>query len=335
MKITHRIAVAVCTGVVLSANLAGCSGLHLPESYGFYARDGSRLIRLDDKTPQTERGNLAPSATLIIFDRRLSMAAVKPEEIAKIFVRRYIRFNVDQQHDQSGAPPVDFIITRADSFGVFGSALDCLIIPIKGQTEMVEVKPKQPLPKGLYYLIFDNERIPFGVGIGSTQDNQSEFSGAVDRYNDSLTKKAAFSWDSWVKATLRGPGSDNHHGGDVVDEKNFADVTKLNAMIDGWKKDFGDKINRKDFPECAKIVRRLKSFDPQDTAHSTQLGAALAGAAQEFLGKDPQVAVALANRALMVSPDDMAAKKVSDAGTHMIKDWNDQQDLQKKNYISK
>jgi hypothetical protein len=251
-RLFFAIALLVCA--------SGCERATIPDSYGIYVKDGKRLVRLEANLPEEMRRNFSRECTILIFDRRLSHPLVKPDDMGRILTRKYIRFNVERRHERRNEEPSDIIIRPAGEFAAFGSPLECFIAPVKGHADMVELKPRQALPNGLYYLEFDNERLPFGVNIGKVSEQRSPDNRAVDRYFVTTARSAEFSWDSFLKQTQRDSTQPNYLGENFIEETYYRDAGVLDTDIKLWTSQFESALADGRLVECEKYLDRIEAY---------------------------------------------------------------------------
>ena len=308
---------------------AGCDRQQLPESYGTYIRDGGKLVRLDLNTPEADRRDFSENCTMLVFDRWLSQPFVRSEQIAKIARRRYIRYHVERlQNDEDAREGDDVVITRANEFGAFGGPIECDFVPVKGQTEMIEVKPRKPLEKGLYYFEVADKRIPFGVKIGAVSEAESPLSAALDKYSESSNSAPKFSWAGWPDSNRRADDEPFRLPSrlfDSAEDSSYKPASVLDSSIQEWKASVEKLIAQKDFTRCAKVVRRLRTIEPRENRFVEVVKEGLRRAAADVLEKNPQVALAYANRLLMITPGDGKASQLAQSASAKMQAWNEQQ----------
>lgn len=293
--------------------LSACDRQQVPEAYGTYIRDGETLVRFNGSNPASSSGDFSAKCSIIIFDRGMDLQA-PIQTIAKIYERRYVRFNILTQIGQSGNQVVDKSIKVAGDFIAMGNPVPVLICPLKGHSDMIEIKPQIDLSKGLYYVEIYGLRFPFSVGIGKELENKTPFNKSMDRYAEVRSANAAFSWDAWLSATQSSGG----------DNSTYRETAAFDAMIPSYKSDFQRLLGDGRFLECAKISEILTAYQGGGAYPSSLIGG-LCKAAESQINEFPHVAIALSNRALAIDRDSSQAMKIHEDAVSKLNLWNENQ----------
>ena len=139
--------------------ILNCGGPSLPESYGFYAVDGRKLVRFgESETPE----KFGPGVKFILFDKILAsgligQGAVPLEEIAKVQHAAFVRFEVERIKDRRSNGLKELHIIPSGQITPLESNVSVNYSPIKNEPEMLEIAPSERLPRGLYSLRFDSK----------------------------------------------------------------------------------------------------------------------------------------------------------------------------------
>lgn len=307
----------VTISAVILCFAAGCSREQLPQTYGIYVRDGHALTRLENGMPEEKRRNFSTNLTFVIFDRQLATLGIGATQgDAQILSRRFARFYVVLEHDVQNGPVVNAMLAPANVYKAFDAHVTCDVMPVKGQQEMIEFKPRSPLEKGLYYFVFAGETLPFGVGIGNDTEKTSPYSPVLDGFTDQPSTNAAFSWDNWTAHIGQNIGEDHN---------NYKDAKVLDAIIADYRKKFDASLGTNHFAECLRFVPALSAYYGTSRGFTNMVAEAMVKFADSKLADDPQVAVALANRTLMLCPANVDALRIARAGTNSLNERNEKQ----------
>lgn len=140
--------------------LSGCSRSEsdkYPEAYGVYALLGREWVELRD--PLTTVGiDLPPDVKFLVHDKRLSLQTDGGFKLSReVYVRNLI------SQDPGGGDRKEKPENAWQLFG--GDPIATHVLPVDGKPEMVIIRPRTPLPQGVYHLsVLGQTRESISVG---------------------------------------------------------------------------------------------------------------------------------------------------------------------------
>jgi len=190
MKALGRLGMLAVLAVAigLQACSSGPSGPPVPESYGLYARDDYDLTRLDgnpewERKTWSQRTTISPRSEFIAYDRTLADSS--PDDTVMLQRVAWVRYQVKTGAESDVHPVGEWAATDLPRFRV-----PLAFRSVDGNGEMIEARPVQTLPQGLYSLKLRNHESTtvtsrFGVGwdgVDGDALNLYRQETCVDRY---------------------------------------------------------------------------------------------------------------------------------------------------------
>lgn len=181
--------------MLIGVAILGCTSDPLPESYGIYTRSTGHLTTLAAAPPGPTGPQVDPAAEFILFDNRLAPGQDLTRQLG-IIRPIWVRSTVDQIVPAEKASPTKLLSTPLNSWSEVNSGFLAVDrIPVEGKTNMLILRPREPLKAGVYHVFFFKETYPFVVGPGAAAAAQQ--ADCLDAWRTALDKDAPFSWSNW------------------------------------------------------------------------------------------------------------------------------------------
>lgn len=143
VTLTLFLVVSVLKPLILLA-----AAVSLPEYYGVYARDRGRLVRMEKREDKVNKFDFNPDVTFVIYDKAISTHFSSFDQ-KDIVIKRL--FYIRERFSYG-----DGKIIRREPVNAWVEAenpawsLPILVKPVAGQTEAIEVVPKEHFSPGVY-----------------------------------------------------------------------------------------------------------------------------------------------------------------------------------------
>lgn len=316
-----RLSVVILSAAVPGFLLTACGGAPLPESYGIYAQGGRSLVQLEeDSSPH----RVGPAATLLVFDKiigsgLLGSGGAALEDLFALHEAAFVRYEVERVKSPNSRAVTEIKLTQLDSRITLDSKIPVTFSPVKGESEMLSIRPREELPDGLYSLWVNDKPYYFVVGLDPEDLPQSASNRCQDKHSDAREKSQGFSWADWM-STFTGPGESR--AGNWLESTGYKDCAALDREAQAWREAVATALATGDLRAAFAPTRLFKAYKPQEGGALEQdLLSRIREAADAAFSKERwQEAADLASLFLQLQSNDAAMARIAREAQQRVAD---------------
>lgn len=208
----------------------------LPESYGVYAREGGRLVRLTGGVKSADIESFGEDVELVVFERVLGSPLITdPSAHMHLIERSRVRYSVVRTLSRDDKL-VDFKIAKANDWALLSSGVRKYeVVPASERNDLLVLRPSSQLMPGEYSLRLSFEdavEYRFRVDGGMFADSTPP---CFDHYFNTRGTSGRFSWDEFLEIAAAGIDGQRSIDGKRVVSDVFQACSATDELLATWQ----------------------------------------------------------------------------------------------------